>query len=145
MARAKRVIAIEHAKRMIGKAYIWRGQGPLGFDCSGLIVEALRSVGVIGRKEDLSADGLWHRFKDHTVDLASPGCLVFWDDDGDGRMSHVAMAVELLEDGGTIVIEAAGGDSSTRTQRDAQRREAMITIRPMRSGVVARVDPFRSG
>lgn len=42
----KRVAAFRWALRQKGKPYIWGGVGPRGYDCSGLVVKAYKSVGI---------------------------------------------------------------------------------------------------
>ncbi|SIC22037.1 C40 family peptidase [Mycobacteroides abscessus] len=39
--------AVAFAKRQIGKPYIWGGVGPVGYDCSGLVMEAYREGGIV--------------------------------------------------------------------------------------------------
>lgn len=38
--------AISFARAQIGRPYVWGGTGPLGFDCSGLAMEAERAAGI---------------------------------------------------------------------------------------------------
>lgn len=47
IARRLRLAAWNYALRQRGKPYIWGGVGPRGFDCSGLVWAAYRSVGII--------------------------------------------------------------------------------------------------
>jgi cell wall-associated NlpC family hydrolase len=142
MTRALRAIALEHGKRFIGKPYFWGGQGPMGMDCSGLMVEILRTVGLIGRREDLNAAGLYARFEDKELTGAPvPGALAFFGR-SKGAITHVGMVVELAPGGLTLVLEAAGGGSGVDTPAEAQERDAMVTIRPLRGDCVALVDPF---
>lgn len=37
---------ISFAKAQLGKPYIWGGTGPIGFDCSGLLLQAARAGGM---------------------------------------------------------------------------------------------------
>lgn len=63
----KRDAAIRYAQSFIGVRYYWsdgthqqagNDDPVLGFDCSGLISEVLRGVGLLGGRERLSAYGL---------------------------------------------------------------------------------------
>src|ERR1700680_3563834 len=41
-----RVIMVDRAKSMLGQPYRWGGDGPGGFDCSGLVVYAANGAGI---------------------------------------------------------------------------------------------------
>jgi murein DD-endopeptidase len=136
-------IAMDVAFSQLGRPYVWGGNDPMaGFDCSGLVVEVLQSVGVLPRQGDWSADALARRFKARMVPEAElrPGWLVFWRRD-DGTMRHVEM-VYAVEDGRVITIGASGGGPKTRTLADAIRMDAFTKLRPIAPGWVAAVDPF---
>ncbi len=87
--------AVQAAEREIGVPYVWGGDTPAGFDCSGLVQWAYAQVGI----------GLPHfsgaQYDDTThIPLADiePGDLLFY---GPGGSDHVAMYV-----GGGSMIEA---------------------------------------
>ena len=143
MPRSQREAAIEHGQEFIGEPYYWGGQGPMGLDCSGLMVEILRATGLIGRKNDYTAAQLYMLFHSKLVPrpTASPGMMVFFGNDVE-HITHVGMVVEVLEDQTVLVLEAAGGGSGVDTPEEAQKKDAMVTIRPMRSDAIAVVDPF---
>lgn len=48
----------------LGTPYIWGGDDPSGFDCSGFVIECLKSVGLLSENEDFTADGLYRKFSD---------------------------------------------------------------------------------
>jgi cell wall-associated NlpC family hydrolase len=125
----------------IGKWYKWGGDDPAGFDCSGLMVEVLKSIGLMRRKEDLNARGLRSRFEAQTVPAARAGCLVFFATGSDPKaITHVELAINE-----ELCIGASGGGSKTLTEADASAQNAYIKVRPIaRDGapVVAIVDPF---
>lgn len=136
-------IALSTAERLIGLPYKWGGNDPMeGFDCSGLIVEILKSAGKFARNGDATAHQLSIIFKE--TDLLEPGTLVFWDWNNDGRMDHVEMIVSLTEEGELFTIGASGGDSSTQDEEDARNQDAYVKIRPLRDGYVKAVQPFTS-
>lgn len=142
MARTRRQIAIEHGLRFIGRPYIFGGQGPVGMDCSGLIVEICRAIGLIGRKVDLTAQMFFDKFKTHRVISPNPGAFVFFGRD-ERHITHIGMVVEIMPCGEALVLEAAGGTRDTDTVDEAQARDAMVTIRPMRGDILAFIDVFK--
>lgn len=105
--------------------YRWAGDDPgAGFDCSGLIVELLQSVGALEQNVDLNSQGLFDLYGKYRCD-AKPGALVFF-----GRshktIRHVALCVGRFH-----CIEAAGGDSTTNTTGDAIQQNAFVRMRPI--------------
>lgn len=134
-------IGVEHGLRFIGKPYIWAGQGAMGLDCSGLVVEMLRVVGRIGRKQDFTAQQLYNQFRYHERGTAMYGDLVFFGTDTN-HITHVGVCVDFLPNGDPIVLEAAGGRRGVDTPEEAQRNEAMVTLRPMRDDAVAYCNPW---
>jgi len=72
----KRQLAKRYAFSFLGIPYSWGGDDPSeGFDCSGLIVEVLKGVGLLPLWIDLTADGLYRRFQDRKVESPYCGCL----------------------------------------------------------------------
>ena len=110
----------------IGTWYSWGGDDPEGFDCSGLVVESLKSVGLMNRKDDLTADGLYRRYGKWNTLLPNYGCLVFWMND-ENHVTHVEIAISTK-----YSIGASGGTSRTRTKADAMKDGAFIKIRPIK-------------
>jgi cell wall-associated NlpC family hydrolase len=83
--------AVAYARSQLGKPYVWGGNGPEAFDCSGLAGAAWRAAGL--RWPDLTAAGQWRWLHDRGGDLArsqlQPGDLVFYaHDTGDWRSIH---------------------------------------------------------
>lgn len=131
----KRELMLDLAMRWLGKPYLWGGDDPMaGFDCSGLVVEVLKSVGALPREGDWTAEQLRQRFP--KTSIPERGRLVFWGE-------TVATHVELLLDG-ELSIGASGGGSKTLTLEDAIRQNAYIKVRPWasRPGVLGFADPF---
>jgi len=117
-----------------GIPYRWGGSNPLtGFDCSGLIVELLKSVGLVPDKFDTNSRGLYQMFKDKEVKKPDRGCLVFFGP-SKAKINHIGL---MIND--ELMIEAGGGGSKTRTLEDAAKQGAWIRVRPYkrRSDVVA--------
>jgi murein DD-endopeptidase len=139
--RNKRDLAIFLAFRFLGLPYRWGGNDPVdGFDCSGLIVELLKSVGVLGRKGDWSSRGLWSGFQDNVRSHPEAGFLVFYSSKAaPDRITHVEMCLDS-----ELAIGASGGGSKTLTEEDAAHMDAYIKVRPIDRGrpIVGYVDPF---
>lgn len=95
--------AIAYAKAQLGKPYVWGGEGPDGFDCSGLVMQAWRRAGV-----KLTHFAATQYTESHPVayrDLR-PGDLVFWTKTPRARdIHHVAM---YLGDGKMIHAPRTG-------------------------------------
>lgn len=118
--------AITYLQKWIGHFYLWGGDDPKGFDCSGLIVEVLQAVGLIKHKSDFSADMLYQKFKDRKRMQGYKGCLVFWLNDMQDRAIHVEMLIDNYH-----TVGASGGGSKTKTIADAVRDNAFVKMRPL--------------
>lgn len=128
---------ITTALAYLGAPYRWGGDDPSGFDCSGLVIEALQSVGLL-EKVDLSADGLMKRFLSCQTSEPDCGCLVFLID-ASNRACHVGICLDKW-----FMIEAGGGDNSVVDNAVAWRQNAFVKIRPLPSPGPRRkfCDPF---
>lgn len=108
------MILYELMKSQLGKPYIYGGNNPLtGFDCSGYVQWVLRSCGMDppGRQ---NAQMLYDFFEPNSEKNSfTLGALVFY-----GKsvraIDHIAILVDQYR-----VIEAGGGDSTTKTVNDA--------------------------
>lgn len=133
------VLTLEYALSFVGTPYRWGGQSPGGIDCSGLVIEILTQAGVLPHNYDTTAQGLYSTYsKDWpTVLYPYPGALVFYGR-GLASITHVAFALD-----GYRVLEAGGGNSSTRTKEDAWLRNAFVRIRPAnyRPDMIAMIGP----
>lgn len=134
-----REIALGYIHQFIGTFYSWGGDDPSGFDCSGLAVEYLKVAGLIARKSDYGANGLWEHFKDRRVSKPSRGCLVFY---WNSKMQYIVHVEIMLNE--RITLGASGGGSNTKTREDAIKQNAFIKCRPYDSisRVAGFVDPW---
>ena len=133
--------AVEYLKRWIGTPYLWAGDDFAGFDCSGLILEVLKSVGLIRPNVDMTADRLYRWFNHNRTVKPGSGKLVFWFT-SDIR-SNKAIHVEMMIDN-DHTIGASGGGSATVTIQDAIKHNAFVKMRPLnyRGSNFKICDPF---
>ncbi|MEY9946356.1 C40 family peptidase [Kitasatospora sp. GAS1066B] len=81
--------AIAFALAQLGKPYVWGGNGPSGYDCSGLVQQAYRRAGI-----DLPrvADDQYAATTPISADQLRRGDLLFWSDSGRASgIHHVAI------------------------------------------------------
>ena len=132
---------VRTALSYLGTPYLWGGDDPGGFDCSGLVVECLKTVGLMGETDDSTADGLFRRFQSARIEQPDQGCLVFFFG-ANGQVSlasHVAICLDPH-----FQISAGGGDSRVVDRNTASEFNAYVRIRPIPrylDGVVI-IDPF---
>ena len=83
---AEEVLAL--ALQYLGTPYVWGGNGPHSFDCSGFMVYILRPFGITihRRSVDQATNGI-----PVALDALEPGDLVFFATTGTGRITHVGM------------------------------------------------------
>jgi len=134
-----RELLVDYAWSWLGTWYTWGGDDPSGFDCSGLVVECGKALGLLPRGGDWTADGLLRRWKRRIVSEPSEGCLVFWVG-VEGRAEHVEICYNSR-----FSIGASGGGRFVRSRDDAILHNAFIKLRPIesRSGRRIYVDPFK--
>jgi hypothetical protein len=124
----------------LGTPYRWGGDDPSGFDCSGLVIECLKSVGLLDEKDDFTADGLMRRLADREVADPRSGALLFRVNPS-GRAEHVAICLDTC-----FEIGASGGCRQTAKPTEAWRDNAYVKIRPISNPPGRRriCDPFLS-
>ena len=135
-----RETAEKYAWCFVGLPYRWGGDDPMtGFDCSGLCIEVLKSVGVLSRGGDWTAQGLYNIWKNSgLLTKSKSGCLVFWKSKGGSRIVHVEYCI-----GEGLTIGASGGGSRTISETVASVQNAFIKVRPIRESYHAILDPFQ--
>ncbi len=126
-SKSLREIAWSVAYKYLGSWYIWGGDDPYGFDCSGFVIEILKSVGKLPAEGDWTAQQLYYLFEDRKTTIPKMGTLVFFckKNDPSRKIVHVEMC---LND--KLSIGAMGGGSFIRTAEDASKHNAFIKIRP---------------
>ena len=135
---AERDAVIEYLLQFVGVRGYWSdetsewtgGDDPVfGFDCSGLMSEAFRSVGWLKSHERLSSGGFLERFK--VAEVSEPPCagdlLVYGAVGANGRHPyHVAMAISPLQ-----LVEAGGVSRGIDTDVEAAVKNAFVRRRPI--------------
>lgn len=79
---------LRYLMQFVGQPYVWGGQAPGGFDCSGLMWYGYQKAGINiprGSNDQMAA------LRAINIGQAQPGDLVFFDSDNNGRSDHVGM------------------------------------------------------
>lgn len=87
------------ARRFIGVPYVWGGESPSGFDCSGLVAYTLAHMGITGVPR--TSEEQWGWVQRISQSQLQPGDLVFESWPGEAPPGHVA-----IYSGGNRIIEA---------------------------------------
>ena len=135
-----RRIAKKIAWSHLGRPYLWGGDDPMaGFDCSGFVIEILKSVGILPRSGDWTAETLHSMFHPYKEQAPYNGCLVFWHNSSLSRIIHVEYCLNSK-----LSIGASGGGSNITSAVDAIEKNAYVKVRPInsRSHIAGYVDPF---
>ena len=136
-------IFIIYALSLLKTPYIWGGNSAVdgyekntkeivygGLDCSGYVMECLRSVG-LAPKGDHTAQGIYNHFINRMTAPISArpnrGDLLFFGKDLDS-ISHIGIALDAKH-----FMESGGGNSKTTTIAKAIKANAMVRIRPIDS------------
>lgn len=96
--------ALNNARSRLGAPYVWGGQGPWGFDCSGLIAWAYRSAGY---NMPGGSYNQWNHGRFISQGQLAPGDLVFY---GPGGSQHVAIYA-----GNGQVVQASNYNTGVHT------------------------------
>lgn len=106
---------VEYLSQFIGQPYVWGGQAPGGFDCSGLMWYGMQHFGInIPRTSNAQIAAL----RSVPIDQAQIGDLVFFDSDNNGRSDHVGMYAGdgkvLVADNPSVPIHVVNVSSEAR-------------------------------
>ncbi|MFI1518370.1 C40 family peptidase [Kitasatospora cineracea] len=97
--------AVSYALAQVGKPYVWGGNGPNGFDCSGLVQQAFRRAGVSTPRV---ADDQYRAATPIGSGQLQRGDLVFWS--SNGRISGIHHVAIYLGDGTYVEAPRPGKD-----------------------------------
>ncbi len=119
-----------------GKDYVWGGQGPNVFDCSGLTGEAYKAAGIWTKEPDASAQGQYNRGPQlpgvHPKPGGGdpmPGDLLFFRSKGSKEITHVGISL-----GGELMVNAPQSGDVVKVQ-SANRPDYVGATRPAGSAV----------
>lgn len=118
-------LLVKYAMKFVGIRYRWNGKVPMsGLDCSGLVSEILKASSILGPHEELSAQQIYDKILP-TSQGSDPkaGSLAFYGPDLQ-HIDHVAFLIDA-----DAAISAAGGDSTTLLEEDAESRQAFVKVR----------------
>ncbi len=116
---------LKTALKYLGKPYIWGGDDPSGFDCSGFVNECLKTAGFVGENEDYTADGLWGLYAHNLIDQPRAGALLFYFSPT-GKCHHVVICLDEQ-----YQIGSSGGHRDTLDPAVAWEHNAYVKIRPI--------------
>lgn len=123
-------ILYSYAMSFVGKPYYWGGDDPMeGYDCSGLVIELLMSVGIFSRKYDATAMGIYYELERRSshVPAGRFGCLAFYGSNFH-KISHVGFCLDQFR-----MLEAGGGGPKVTDVESAKKYNAYIKIRHIES------------
>lgn len=81
---------VDEAQKFDGTPYVWGGESPKGFDCSGLVEYVATKVGL--KHVPRTSEAQWAYSQHITRKELKPGDLVFWASDGSASApGHVAI------------------------------------------------------
>ena len=122
----------------LGTPYLRGGDDPSGFDCSGFVVECLKSCGLLKETADHTANGLWKLYEEKAIQRPVRGALLFHLSSL-GTATHVVICLDEY-----FQVGASGGSRRTVDCPTAWRDNAYVKIRPIRfdSQTMRVADPF---
>lgn len=107
--------------------YVWGGSCPnVGLDCSGLVVELLKTLDVLPANYDSTAQGLYRRFtKDVIPDRVEYGDLVFYGAT-ENTITHVGFCLS-----NRLMLEAGGGMRTMTDRATGIKLGGRVRVRPI--------------
>jgi len=111
--------------------YVWGGNGPDQVDCSGMIVDIFRHVGLFGPTDDAGAGTFRQMFPEPQNRAPVPGELAFYCHPRrlENNAEHVAMVIEDSPDGTNFPLANASGPGSASTSAKKAREKGWGVVR----------------
>jgi cell wall-associated NlpC family hydrolase len=118
---------VKTAEKYWGTAYIYGGDDHfIGLDCSGLVMECLKTIGMMRETDDYNADSLWQMFsKKYLVSHVPDMGRIFFLFDNNGRAYHTGICMDEY-----MTIQAGGGSAEVDTKEEAIQKNAFVKYRP---------------
>lgn len=114
---------------LLNTPYKWGGNSPLdGVDCGGLVIEILKTLGILPNKYDASSQELYNQFSGglgRVVTTPSFTCLAFYGKSVT-EVSHVVFCLDNYR-----AVGANGGDRAVTNLEVARAEDARAKIRPI--------------
>lgn len=107
---------VSYAEDHLGKPYRLGANGKKAIDCSQLVVETLKTAGIVGDKFDTTAAGFRGMSEAKKVSQVEKGDLLFLHKKS-GHVSHVAIALSAPDSKGYIEIIDASSSQGAVTKR----------------------------
>ena len=118
---------VTYCKEFVGLPYVWGGDGPDSYDCSGLVQKLLARLGM-DPEGDQTAQDLYRHFKEYgaATPVLEPvvGTLLFFGKPA--RIGHVGIALDSLQ-----MIEAARGGPEVTSVEIALEIGAKVAVNPI--------------
>lgn len=129
---------ISTALKQLGAPYIWGGHGdvvwtpknpvgmqkaagcPRGFDCAGLVTWTVHQISTTDLTNSWNAQTMWDRLPEAAPDSFA---LALYGSRAD-LIQHVAVVLGNTN----LLLQAAGGDSTTTSYTEAVRRSACVSV-----------------
>lgn len=108
---------VSNAEEHLGKPYRLGGNGKNTMDCSQLVVESLKTAGVVSKSFDTTAAGFYSMSSKKKLDEVQKGDLLFWHNKG-GYVTHVAIALSAPDQKGYVeIIDASASKKSVAKRK----------------------------
>ena len=135
--------ALDYISSFIGVPYKWGGDDYSAMDCSGLVVEYLKCLGVIGELDDYNAQGIWDLLIRKRVIIPQKGDLVFFYKEHNPVLKITHVEILLNEE---FSIGAMGGGPLTINEDKAIKQNAFIKVRRFKhkKNIMGYINPLAS-
>ncbi len=108
---------VSNAEEHLGKPYRLGGNGKKTMDCSQLVVESLKTAGVVSESFDTTAAGFHSMSSKKKLGEVQKGDLLFWHNKR-GHVTHVAIALSAPDQKGYVeIIDASASKKSVAKRK----------------------------